>query len=145
MQNDMLTIMSLRILREITSAKQEALCYTVMVDETTDWEQVVLIIRWVDGNLNVHESFIGLYSVPAIDTSALTAIIADSLVQLNLTMNKIQGQCYNGASNMAGAKKDVSKQIMDIERPALFAHCYGHTEVPSNIRISLVSSLDIHF
>ena len=42
-------------------------------------------------------------------------------------MNKIQGQCYNGASNTAGAKKGVSKQIMDIERRALFTHCYGHT------------------
>ena len=28
---------------------------------------------------------------------------------------------------MFGAKKGVSKQIMDIERRALFTHCYGHT------------------
>ena len=28
---------------------------------------------------------------------------------------------------MAGAKKGVAKQIMDIERHALFMHCYGHT------------------
>ena len=36
MQNEMLTVMSLRVLREITSAMQKALFYTVMVDETTD-------------------------------------------------------------------------------------------------------------
>ena len=35
---------------------------------------------------------------------------------MNLSMNKIQGQCYNGVSNMAGAKKGVSKQIIDIEK-----------------------------
>ena len=101
-----------------------------MVDETTDCsnkEQVVLVIRWVDGDLNVHESFIGLYSVPAIDANTLTTIIKDSLIRLNLSINKIRGQCYDGASNMAGAKKGVSKQIMDIERRALFTHCYGHT------------------
>ena len=46
---------------------------------------------------------------------------------MNLSMNKIRGQCYDGASNMAGAKKGVAKQIMDIERHALFTHCYGHT------------------
>ena len=112
MQNEMLTVMSLRILREITSAMQKALFYTVMVDETTDCsnkEQAVLVIRWVDGDLNVHESFIGLYSVPAIDANTLTTIIKNSLVRLNLSMNKIRGQCYNGASNMAGAKKGVSK------------------------------------
>ena len=59
-QNEMLTIMFLRVLKEITSAMQKALFYTVMVDKTTDClnkEQVVLVIRWVDGDLNVHESF----------------------------------------------------------------------------------------
>jgi len=48
-------------------------------------------------------------------------------------MNKIQGQCYDGASNMAGAKKGVSKQIMNIERCAIFTHCYGH---PLNLACS---------
>ena len=46
-QNEMLTVMSLRVMREITSAMQKALFYTVMVDETTDCsnkEQVVLVI-----------------------------------------------------------------------------------------------------
>ena len=42
-------------------------------------------------------------------------------------MNKIRGQFYDGASNLVGAKKGVSKQIMDIERRALFTHCYGDT------------------
>lgn len=57
--------------------------YTVMVDKTTDCsnkEQVVLVIRWVDEDLTVHESFIGLYSAPAIDTNMLTTITKDSLV-----------------------------------------------------------------
>ena len=70
------------------------------------------------------KGFIGLYSVPAINAAMLTTIIKDSL---NLSINKIRGQCYDGASNMAGAKKGVAKQIMDIERRALFTHCYGHT------------------
>ena len=88
--------------------------YTVMVHEITDCsnkEQVVLVIWWVYGDLNVRESFIDLYSLPAIDANTLTTIIKDSLVWLNLSMNKIWGQCYDGASNMAGAKKGVSKQI----------------------------------
>ena len=91
MQNEVLTVMSLRALREVTSAMQKALFYIVMVDETTDClnkEQVVLVIRWVDGDLNVHESFIGLYSVPSIDINTLTTIIKESLVQLNLSMIK---------------------------------------------------------
>ena len=92
MQNEMLVVMSLRVLREIASAIRKALFFTVMVDE----EQVVIVIRWVDEDLIVHESFIGLYSVPAINADMLTTIIKDSLVRMNLSMNKIRGQCYEG-------------------------------------------------
>ena len=75
----------------------------------------------------MHEEFIGLYSVPAMDADTLTSIIKDSLVRLNPSLNKIHGQCCNGASSMSGAKKGVAKQISDIEKRALFTHCYGHT------------------
>ena len=101
-----------------------------MVDETIDssnTEQVVLVIRWVDGQLIVHKEFIGLYSVSAIDADTLTSVIKDSLVRLNLSLNKMRGQCYDGASGMSGAKKGVAKQISDIESHAIFTHCYGHT------------------
>ena len=130
MQNEILQVMSLKVLREIVSKIHKASFYTVMVDETTDssnTEQVVLVIRWVDGQLIVHEEFIGLYSVPAIDADTLTSVIKDSLVRLNLSLNKMHGQCYDGASSMSGAKTGVAKQISDIESCAIFTHCYGHT------------------
>ena len=114
MLNEILQVMSLKVLREIVSKIHKASFYTVMVDETTDssnTEQVVLVIRWVDGQLIVHEEFIGLYSVPAIDADTLTSPIKDSLVRLNLSLNKMHGQCYDGASSMSGAKTGVAKQI----------------------------------
>ena len=42
-------------------------------------------------------------------------------------LNKMRGQCYDGASSMSGAKTGVAKQISDIESRAIFTHCYGHT------------------
>ena len=65
----MLTIISIIVVREIASVIQKALFYTAIVDETTDFSNKEQVIRWVDGNLNVHESFIGLYSIPAIDAN----------------------------------------------------------------------------
>ena len=62
MQNEMLQVMALRILREITSNLQSTK-YCIMIDKTSDintQEQVVVVMRWVDGNLDVHEDFIGL-------------------------------------------------------------------------------------
>ena len=64
--------------KEMTSAIQNVLFYTVIIDETTDFsnkEQVALVIRWVDRDITVHESLIGLYSVPAMDANIFIAII----------------------------------------------------------------------
>ena len=52
-QNEILSIMALHILREIAS-ELSGKWYTVMVDETTDLsntEQMVLCLRYVDDNL----------------------------------------------------------------------------------------------
>ena len=128
-QNEMLTIMSLTILRKIVANVQSAMFYTIMVDETTDFsnkEQVVLVLRWVDCDFNVHEDFIGLYNVPSISANVLTSVIKDALQRLNLCISKVRGQCYDGASNMSGIKSGVAKQILDEEKRAIFTHCYGH-------------------
>ena len=128
-QNEMLEIMSKMVLRKIITNIQNALFYAIMVDETTDCsnqEQVVLVLRWVDDALEAHEDFIGLYSVSSISADTLTIVIKDCLQRLNLPISKMRSQCYDGASNMTGAKKGVAKQIQDVEKRAVFIHCYGH-------------------
>ena len=37
-----------------------------------------------------------------------------------------RGQCYDGASNMHGARKGVAAIITQEESRALYTHCYGH-------------------
>ena len=59
-QNEMLKVMSLIILREIVS-KIRNRPFTIMVDETTDAsveEQCVVVIRWIDDGLEAHEDFL---------------------------------------------------------------------------------------
>ena len=53
--------------------------------------------------------------------------IRDVLTRMNPSLNRCRGQCYDGASNMAGKKSGVAKQIQDEEHRALFSHCYGHS------------------
>ena len=53
----------MHVLRKIITSLQ-SVKYTIMVDETTDVstvEQVVLVYRWVDSSLQVHEDFVGMY------------------------------------------------------------------------------------
>ena len=103
--------------------------FCIMIDETTDAsnvEQVVLVFRWVDDNLAVHEEFIGLYQSDSIDAKSLVAIIRDTLLRMNLKIENCRGQCYDGASSMSGAKGGVAKLINNDEPRAVYTHCYGH-------------------
>lgn len=130
MQNEILQIMALHILREIASEIHKAQFYSIMVDECTDAsnkEQLVLCFRYVDADINVHEQFFGLYEVPSISADVLFGAIQDVLVRMNLSINRCRGQCYDGASVMAGKKSGVAKRIQDEEHRALFSHCYGHS------------------
>ena len=62
-----------------------------------------------------------------VDTiNAATFVLRDVLVQLNIALNKIQGQCYYGASCMSGTKSDVAKRLLDSEARTLHTHCCGH-------------------
>ena len=99
-QNEFLSIMALQVLRKIAASLQSAVFYAVMVDETTDKankEQVVLVFRWVDDTLVVHEEFIGLYLTDFIRSEALVAVNKDTLLRMNLKNEHCRAQCYDGA------------------------------------------------
>ena len=65
-QNENIQFIALRILRKVANSVLADAFFTIMADETTDVsnrEQVVLVLRHVDKELNVQEDFIGLYVV----------------------------------------------------------------------------------
>ncbi|XP_052253227.1 zinc finger MYM-type protein 1-like [Dreissena polymorpha] len=128
-QNEILQLMALRILRKVASDIKTNEFYTIMADETTDKsnrEQVVVVFRHVDEDLNVHEDFVGFHQVNSIDATTLTSVIEDTLLRMNLSLSQCRGQCYDGASNMTGAKRGVATNILAKEERAVFTHCYGH-------------------
>ena len=83
-----------------------------MADETTDAsnkEQVTLFLHSVSDTLEVNEKFLGLYHVESIDSQTLYTAITDTLLRLNIRVEKLRGQCYDGASTMSGCKSGVAK------------------------------------
>ena len=89
--------------------------------------QVVIVFRWVDNQLNAHEEFIGLYEVPNIESNSLVRVVKDCMLRLNISIGKMRGQCYDGASNMSGCRSGVAT-ILQAEQPtAFYTHCYGHS------------------
>ena len=76
-------------------------------------------VKWsIIGNLR--------YQVESTQASELHYVIHDVLRRINLTISKVQGQCYDGASAMSGGKGGVAKKILDEEPRAIYTHCYGH-------------------
>lgn len=129
MQNEMLGIMALHILRDL-STELSGKWYTIMIDETTDLsntEQMVCCLHYVDDDLEVHEEVIGLYSLDSTSAEMITATVEDVLLRLNLRIDNCRGQCYDGASNMSGAKSGVATRLTALEAKAVYTHCYGHT------------------
>ena len=129
-QNELLKVMGLQVLQDIATSLHSAEFYSIMVDETTDVsnkEQAVLCFRWVSDDLIAHEDFVGLYGIENTEANTLVNMILDVLTQLNLSIKKLRGQCYDGASAMSGPRSGVAKQIRDLESRAVYTHCYGHS------------------
>ena len=128
-QNELLKVMALSILRRIAGSICNSKFYCIMCDECTDAsnrEQLVICIRWVDEQLQSQEEFIGLYKIDDISANTIVATIKDVLVRMNLALSRCRGQCYDGASTMAGTRNGVATQLRDEENRAVFLQCYGH-------------------
>ena len=106
--------MSLTILQEISKNIQNSVYYTVMADEVTNSsnkEQFVVCLRWVDHDLVTHEELVGLYAVDNITSETLVNSLKDVLLRMGLSVQNCRGQCYNGMNNMVGSTSGIATQI----------------------------------
>ena len=128
-QYELLQVMSNLVLREMLTEIKSADFYSIMADETSDSsnaEQLVICLRWVDNNLETHEDFVGLYSLSDLRADTMTNAIKDVFLRFDLPFSKLRGHCYDMAAAMAGKKSGVATQIRKLEPRALYTHCYGH-------------------
>ncbi|XP_030923045.1 zinc finger MYM-type protein 1-like [Quercus lobata] len=112
------------IREEIGDAK-----FCIMVDEARDEsmkEQMTMVFRYVDTKGFVKERFFGLIHV--VDTAALTLKrgIYSLLSQHYLDIQNIQGQGYDGASNMRGMWNGLQALILNDCPYAYYIHCFAH-------------------
>uniref|UniRef100_A0A2N9GI12 TTF-type domain-containing protein n=1 Tax=Fagus sylvatica TaxID=28930 RepID=A0A2N9GI12_FAGSY len=83
--------------------------FSVLVDESRDTsikEQMAVVLRYVDKKGNVTERFLGIVHVT--DTTALSLKVAiESLFSKHgLSLSRLRGQGYDGASNMQAVAKN---------------------------------------
>ncbi|XP_013723174.2 zinc finger MYM-type protein 1-like [Brassica napus] len=103
--------------------------FGLLVDESadvSDKEQMAVVFRFVDKFGLVKERFIGISHVK--DTSSLTLKYAiDALfAKHGLSLKKVRGQGYDGASNMKGEFNGLRSLILKESRSAYYVHCFAH-------------------
>lgn len=85
LQNEFLKVMSNDILRKQIKQIQQAQFFTIMADETVDSsnkEQLVICLRWVDVDFEPHENFVGMYHIDNTEASTILNAIEDLIYLL---------------------------------------------------------------
>ena len=129
-QNEIIQDMALSLLRSFKQDICDARYFAIIMDETTDTsckEQVSICLRYVTQSLQVHETFTGFYETASTTASTMFDITKDVLTRFELQLSNCRGQCFDGASNMAGNVTGLQKRICEVEPKALFVHCMNHS------------------
>ena len=127
--NEMITLMSNKILRELLAEIREAEIFSLIADEATDVcnkEQLCITIRWVNQSFEIYETPVELINVPKTDSDTLTMLIKDCLIRLGLPIGQCRGQTYDGAANMSGHIHGVAANLQQLESTAIYVHCLAH-------------------
>lgn len=128
-QDEMLKLYGDAILRRILASVHKSHSFAVIVDGTQDinrTEQESICIRYVDEDLQPHEEFVGFYAVEGTKGSMLAACIKDCLIRLQLSLENLRGQTYDGASNMSGQYNGCQAIIAREQPLAAYVHCSAH-------------------
>ncbi|XP_050141085.1 uncharacterized protein LOC126617059 [Malus sylvestris] len=103
--------------------------FSILVDEARDVsvkEQMAMVLRYVDDNGHVIERFVGIQHVTDTTSSSLKDAIDTFFSCNSLSISKLRGQGYDGASNMRGELNGLKTKILREQPCAYYVHCFAH-------------------
>ena len=119
-------VISEQIIQDIKASK----FYSIIADEAADSshkEQMSLVLRFVDIDMNIREEFIAFLQCRwGLTGEQLAKLILEALNNLTLSIDDCRGQGYDGAGAVAGHINGLSANILRINEKALYTHCYSH-------------------
>uniref|UniRef100_A0A803Q5F8 TTF-type domain-containing protein n=1 Tax=Cannabis sativa TaxID=3483 RepID=A0A803Q5F8_CANSA len=107
----------------------EDVIFSILVDESRDVsikEQMVVMFRYVDKKGYVIERFIGIEHVESTTSISLKIAIDKLFSKHGLSISRLRGQGYDGASNMSGEFNGLKSIIMKENECAFYVHCFAH-------------------
>jgi Domain of unknown function (DUF4371) len=125
-QNELISIAAGKIRDEAT----DALFIAIMVDDYKDTsrkEQMSICVRYTHlPSLTVHEEFLMLKHMIAVDAKSLSEVILSSLAALGLGSCIIVAQCYEGVAVMSGRVNGIQANIRQLHGSAVYIHSHAH-------------------
>ena len=139
-QNELINVISMTIRHDIVGKVKRAKFFPIIADETTDGsnkEKLSVSLRYILDNI-IHEVFLEFLEVERITGETLARCIINFLTGLGLSLSDLRGQCYDGATNMAGAKSGCKSLILREAPKAIYVHCAAH-----RLNLAVVSACKI--
>ena len=107
--------------------------FSILVDESRDVsmkEQMAVVLRYVDKSGSIIERFIGLEHVATTTAISLKEAIDGLFSRHGLSISRLRGQGYDGASNMHGEFNGLKALILK-ENPCVFLHSLFCSPTPT--------------
>ncbi|XP_050229221.1 uncharacterized protein LOC126678361 [Mercurialis annua] len=103
--------------------------FTLMVDESRDnsvKEQMAIMVRYVDDHGEILERFLSVEHVADTSSHTLKEAIDKFFAKYGLSISRLRGQVYDGASNMCGEFNCLKALILNENPYARYVHCFAH-------------------
>ncbi|MCH95600.1 zinc finger MYM-type protein 1-like, partial [Trifolium medium] len=103
--------------------------FSILIDESRDIsikEQMSVVLRYVDKKGSVIERFLGLVRVTNTSAISLKLALESLFAKHNLSLSRVRGQGYDGASNMQGEFNGLKSLILKESKSAFYVHCFAH-------------------
>jgi len=139
-QNEMIDVIGAQIRNSILTEVRKAKYFSVIADEVTDVanrEQLSISVRYCL-DFSVKEVFLDFVQVERITGKNIADAILQKFSSWELCLSDLRGQCYDGSSNMAGAKSGCKALVQEQAPMALYTHCAAH-----QLNLSIVAACKI--
>ncbi|XP_048434631.1 uncharacterized protein LOC125474684 [Pyrus x bretschneideri] len=87
---------------------------------------MAVVLHYVNKKREGIEKFLGVQHVSSTTSSSLEKAIERLFATTNLSMSKLRGQGYDGASNMRGELNGLKTKILNKCPQAFYMHCFRH-------------------
>ena len=128
-QNEVVELFAHEIQRLIIADMEYSEYFGIVADGSTDISgngQFALCVQF-SPNFRLTNAYLGMYNSPDGTGETLAKVIKDMLLRLHVSLGRLVGFAFDGASNMSGKHRGVQAILKQDCPGALYVHCSNHS------------------